>query len=29
VPRFVVCRGGEYFFMPSIRALDWLANLGA
>ena len=29
VPRFVICRGGEYFFMPSIRALDWLANLGA
>ena len=27
LPRFVVTRGGEYCFMPSIRALRWLANL--
>jgi Dyp-type peroxidase family len=26
---FNVLRGGEYFFMPSISALQWLANLGA
>jgi Dyp-type peroxidase family len=25
---FNVLRGGEYFFMPSISALQWLANLG-
>jgi hypothetical protein len=23
-----VLRGGEYFFMPSISSLKWLANLG-
>jgi len=27
LPRFVVTRGGEYCFMPSIRALRWLADL--
>jgi Dyp-type peroxidase family len=27
VPRFVVNRGGEYCFMPSLRALRWLADL--
>jgi len=27
IPRFVVTRGGEYCFMPSLKALSWLANL--
>ena len=27
LPRFVVTRGGEYCFMPSLRALLWLAEL--
>jgi hypothetical protein len=27
LPRFLVTRGGEYCFMPGIRALHWLANL--
>ena len=27
LPRFVVTRGGEYFFAPSLRALRWLAEL--
>jgi hypothetical protein len=27
VPRFVVTRGGEYCFMPGVRALRWLADL--
>jgi Dyp-type peroxidase family len=27
VPRFVVTRGGEYAFMPGLRALRWLAEL--
>jgi Dyp-type peroxidase family len=27
LPRFVVTRGGEYCFMPGLRALEWLANL--
>lgn len=27
LPRFVVTRGGEYAFLPGLRALDWLANL--
>jgi deferrochelatase/peroxidase EfeB len=27
IPRFVVTRGGEYCFMPGLRALLWLANL--
>ena len=28
IETFNVLRGGEYFFMPSISALNWLANLG-
>jgi Dyp-type peroxidase family len=28
LPRFVVTRGGEYCFVPGLRALAWLANLG-
>ncbi len=27
VPRFVVTRGGEYCFLPSLSALRWLADL--
>ena len=27
LPRFVVTRGGEYCFMPGLRALQWLASL--
>jgi Dyp-type peroxidase family len=27
LPRFVVTRGGEYAFMPSLTALRWLADL--
>ncbi|MEN3329777.1 MAG: hypothetical protein V7638_4584 [Acidobacteriota bacterium] len=27
IPRFVVTRGGEYCFMPGLRALRWLAGL--
>ncbi|PYS85860.1 MAG: peroxidase, partial [Acidobacteria bacterium] len=27
LPRFVVTRGGEYCFMPSITALKWLSEL--
>jgi Dyp-type peroxidase family len=27
LPRFVVTRGGEYCFMPGVRALRWLADL--
>jgi hypothetical protein len=27
VPNFVVTRGGEYCFMPGLRALRWLSNL--
>jgi Dyp-type peroxidase family len=27
IPRFVVTRGGEYCFMPGLRALRWLADL--
>lgn len=27
LPQFVVTRGGEYFFMPGLRALHWLADL--
>ena len=27
LPRFVVTRGGEYSFMPGIRAIRWLAEL--
>ena len=29
IETFNVLRGGEYFFMPSISALKWLANLNA
>lgn len=28
LPRFVVTRGGEYCFLPSLSALRWLAELG-
>jgi len=28
LPRFVSVRGGEYCFMPGLRALQWLARLG-
>ncbi|MGB6985723.1 MAG: Dyp-type peroxidase [Candidatus Aquilonibacter sp.] len=28
LPRFVVTRGGEYCFLPSLRALRWLADPG-
>jgi hypothetical protein len=27
--RFVVTRGGEYCFMPSLSGLRWLADLGS
>jgi Dyp-type peroxidase family len=27
LPRFVVTRGGEYCFMPGLKALSWLADL--
>jgi deferrochelatase/peroxidase EfeB len=27
LPRFVVTRGGEYCFLPSLRALRWLGDL--
>jgi hypothetical protein len=27
LPRFVVTRGGEYCFMPGLRALRWVADL--
>lgn len=27
LPRFVVTRGGEYLFMPSLQALKWIADL--
>jgi Dyp-type peroxidase family len=27
LPRFVVTRGGEYCFLPGLRALRWLGNL--
>jgi hypothetical protein len=26
LPRFVISKGGEYFFLPGIRALNWLAE---
>jgi hypothetical protein len=29
LPQFVVTRGGEYFFMPGLRAQCWLADLNA
>ena len=28
IETFNVLRGGEYFFLPSISALNWLATLG-
>jgi Dyp-type peroxidase family len=28
LPQFVVVRGGEYCFMPGLKALKWLATLG-
>jgi Dyp-type peroxidase family len=28
LPRFVTTRGGEYFFIPGIRALRWIAEAG-
>jgi hypothetical protein len=27
LPQFVTLRGGEYFFIPGLKALRWLANL--
>ena len=27
LPQFVVTRGGEYCFLPGLRALRWLAEL--
>ncbi|MBV9279430.1 MAG: peroxidase, partial [Chloroflexi bacterium] len=27
LPQFVIVRGGAYFFLPSIRAIRYLANL--
>jgi Dyp-type peroxidase family len=29
LPRFVYARGGEYFFLPSIKALEFLGKYGA
>ena len=29
LPQFVVTRGGEYCFLPGIRALRWLGDLKA
>lgn len=29
LPGFVVTRGGEYFFMPGLRALRWLSTQDA
>ncbi|MEU4038438.1 hypothetical protein [Streptomyces collinus] len=29
VERFIITRGGEYFFLPSLSALRWLADLGS
>ncbi len=29
LPRFVVTRGGEYCFLPSLNALRWLGELGS
>jgi Dyp-type peroxidase family len=27
LPRFVTVRGGEYFYLPSMTAIEWLASL--
>jgi hypothetical protein len=27
IPNFVITRGGEYCFMPGLRALRWLSDL--
>ncbi|MFI6731074.1 hypothetical protein NRF20_00410 [Streptomyces sp. R-74717] len=27
LPRFAITKGGEYLFLPGIRALNWLADL--
>ncbi|MER5327058.1 hypothetical protein [Streptosporangium roseum] len=27
LPRFTITKGGEYLFMPGLRALNWLAEL--
>ncbi|MGW0629212.1 hypothetical protein [Streptomyces sp. NPDC002758] len=27
LPRFVTVRGGEYFYLPSMTAIEWLAAL--
>ncbi len=29
LPRFVTVRGGAYFFLPSLRALRYLATIGS
>ena len=29
MPRFVTVQGGAYFFLPSLRAVRYLASLGA
>ena len=29
LPAFTTVRGGAYFFLPGIRAVRWLASLGA
>ena len=28
LPAFTTVRGGAYFFLPGLRALNWLAGLG-
>jgi hypothetical protein len=28
VPQFITVRGGAYFFLPSVRALRYIARLG-
>ena len=29
LPQFVILRGGEYFFMPGLRGLKWIADLAS